>query len=64
MMRRIDSPAGSEKTFVADMAAGVKGGQQHDIVAIRIQLAIGLVGELQVGHNNTRLQLEICKMKN
>ena len=60
----IDRPTAAEESFVAHVTAGIKGWQYHDIVRSGIQFTVGLVGELQVGHDNTRLQLEICKMEN
>ena len=65
MSCRIDGPAGPEKTFVAHVAAGIESRQHHDIIGGGIQITIGLVGELQIGHDsNTRLQLEVCEMVN
>jgi hypothetical protein len=45
------------------VAAGVKSGQHDDIAALCIQLAIGPVGELRAGKNDSRLQLEVTEVE-
>ena len=63
MTRRIDRAPRAEITLVTHMRAGIKGRQHDDIVARRVQFAIGFVSEPRGGQYRARLQLEVLEMK-